>query len=66
MICWPFFAQQQTNCWYSCGEWGIGLEIDSGVKREEVENLVRELMKVEKGKGMKNVEKWFRNTLWIQ
>ncbi|KAL7235986.1 hypothetical protein ACSBR1_019297 [Camellia fascicularis] len=66
MICWPFFTEQQTNCWYSCGEWGIRLEIDSGVKREKVENLVRELIEGEKGKEMKDVEKWFGNTLWIQ
>ncbi|XP_043719323.1 7-deoxyloganetin glucosyltransferase-like [Telopea speciosissima] len=44
MICWPFFAEQQTNCLYACTKWGIGMEIDSDVKREEVEGLVRELM----------------------
>ncbi|KAG5526031.1 hypothetical protein RHGRI_032353 [Rhododendron griersonianum] len=53
MICWPFFAEQQTNCWFSCGEWGIGMEIDSNVRREEVERQVRELMEGEKGKEMK-------------
>ncbi|KAF8404620.1 hypothetical protein HHK36_009508 [Tetracentron sinense] len=54
MICWPFFAEQQTNCHYACKEWGIGMEIDNNVKREEVETLVRELMEGEKGKEMKN------------
>lgn len=53
MICWPFFAEQQTNCWYCCAKWGIGMEIDSNVKRDEVESLVRELMEGEKGKEMK-------------
>ncbi|KAJ4851592.1 hypothetical protein Tsubulata_024728 [Turnera subulata] len=53
MICWPFFAEQQTNCRYSCTEWGIGMEINSDVKRDEVESLVRELMEEEKGKEMK-------------
>lgn len=53
MVCWPFFAEQQTNCRYSCNEWGIGMEIDSDVKRNEVESLVRELMEGEKGKLMK-------------
>ena len=53
MTCWPFFAEQQTNCWYSCTKWGIGMEIDSNVKRDEVESLVRELMEGEKGKEMK-------------
>ncbi|RVW65443.1 7-deoxyloganetin glucosyltransferase [Vitis vinifera] len=53
MICWPFFAEQQTNCRYCCTEWGVGMEIDSDVKRDEVAKLVRELMVGEKGKVMK-------------
>ncbi|KAK6115477.1 hypothetical protein DH2020_007746 [Rehmannia glutinosa] len=53
MICWPFFAEQQTNCWYSCAKWGIGMEIDADVKRDGVESLVRELMIGEKGQEMK-------------
>lgn len=53
VICWPFFAEQQTNCRYSCVEWGMGLEIDNNVKRDEVEVLVKELMDSEKGKKMK-------------
>ncbi|KAJ4966334.1 hypothetical protein NE237_018183 [Protea cynaroides] len=54
MICWPFFAEQQTNCRYSCTHWGIGTEIDNNVKRDEVEKLVNELMKEDKGKEMKS------------
>ncbi|KAK7246742.1 hypothetical protein RIF29_41612 [Crotalaria pallida] len=53
MLCWPFFADQPTNCRYICNEWGIGMEIDSNVKREEVEKLVNELMEGEKGKKMR-------------
>ena len=53
MLCWPFFAEQQTNCWYSETKWSIGMEIDNNVKRDEVESLVRELMVGEKGKKMK-------------
>ncbi|TMW84038.1 hypothetical protein EJD97_000173, partial [Solanum chilense] len=53
MLCWPFFAEQQTNCWFSETKWGIGMEIDNNVKRDEVESLVRELMVGEKGKEMK-------------
>ena len=52
MVCWPFFAEQQTNCRY-CTEWGIGMEIDNNVERGEVEKLVREMMEGEKGKSMK-------------
>ncbi|KAK3430089.1 hypothetical protein EUGRSUZ_E01564, partial [Eucalyptus grandis] len=53
VVCWPFFAEQPTNCRYSREEWGIGMEIDSDVKRDEVERQVRELMEGEKGKEMK-------------
>ena len=59
MICWPFFAEQQTNCRYCCTEWGIGMEVDSDVKREEIEKQVKELMEGEKGKEMRNrAEEW--------
>ncbi|KAL0360978.1 UNVERIFIED_CONTAM: 7-deoxyloganetin glucosyltransferase [Sesamum radiatum] len=53
MICWPFFAEQQTNCWYCCTKWNIGMEIDSNVKRDEVEILVRKLMIGEECQEMK-------------
>ncbi|XP_057974119.1 7-deoxyloganetin glucosyltransferase-like isoform X2 [Malania oleifera] len=53
MICWPFFAEQPTNCRFCCTEWGIGMEICNDVKRDEVERLVRELMEGERGKEMK-------------
>lgn len=59
MICWPFFAEQQTNCRYCCTEWGIGMEINSDVKRGEVESLVRELTGGEKGSEMrKKTREW--------
>ncbi|PKU84724.1 7-deoxyloganetin glucosyltransferase-like [Dendrobium catenatum] len=53
MICWPFFAEQQTNCLYSCTDWGVGMEIDNNVKREEVEGMIREMMAGEKGRAMR-------------
>jgi hypothetical protein len=53
MVCWPFFAEQQTNCKFSCDEWEVGIEIGGDVKRGEVEAVVRELMDGEKGKKMR-------------
>ncbi|GAU47728.1 hypothetical protein TSUD_285150 [Trifolium subterraneum] len=53
MLCWPFFADQPTNCRFICNELDIGIEIDTNVKREELEKLVNELMVGEKGKKMK-------------
>ncbi|KAI3820377.1 hypothetical protein L1987_07923 [Smallanthus sonchifolius] len=56
MICWPFFADQQTNCWWSCNKWGVAMEIDNNVKSDEVSKLVTELRKGGKGKEIrKNV-----------
>ncbi|CAN6887150.1 unnamed protein product [Brassica oleracea] len=40
MICWPFFAEQPTNCKFCCDEWGVGMEIGGDVKREEVEAVI--------------------------
>ncbi|XP_077214219.1 7-deoxyloganetin glucosyltransferase-like [Tasmannia lanceolata] len=54
VLCWPFFSEQPMNCRFACTEWAIGMEIDSNVKRREVEGLVRELMEGEKGKEMRN------------
>ncbi|KAG9451454.1 hypothetical protein H6P81_011419 [Aristolochia fimbriata] len=61
VVCWPFFAEQQTNCRYACTEWGVGMEVDKDVRRTEVEALVREVMKGEKGKEMReNATEWRR------
>ncbi|CAK9171967.1 unnamed protein product [Ilex paraguariensis] len=54
MICWPFFADQQTNCWFCCSQWGIGMEIENDATRNKIESFVRELMNGERGKEMKN------------
>ncbi|KAH6803830.1 UDP-Glycosyltransferase superfamily protein [Perilla frutescens var. frutescens] len=59
LIGWPFFADQQTNCHYSCEKWGIGMEIDQDVKREEVANSVREMMEGERGMNMRRkAQEW--------
>lgn len=54
MLCWPFFADQQTNCRFTRVEWGVGMEIDNDVKRDEMAKLVRELMEGDKGRQMKS------------
>lgn len=53
MLCWPFFDEQPMNCRYLCNEWGVGMEISHDICREEIENLVKEIMVGEKGKEMK-------------
>ncbi|CAA7027261.1 unnamed protein product [Microthlaspi erraticum] len=61
MICWPFFAEQQTNCKFCCDEWEVGMEIGGDVRREEIETVIRELMDGDKGKKMRaKAEEWRR------
>ncbi|XP_062219422.1 7-deoxyloganetin glucosyltransferase-like [Phragmites australis] len=52
MLCWPFFAEQQTNCRYACVEWGVGMEVGGDVRREVLEGRIREAMAGEKGREM--------------
>ncbi|KAK9939554.1 hypothetical protein M0R45_016246 [Rubus argutus] len=53
VICWPFFAEQQTNCHFACTNWGIGMEVNNNVKRDEIEALVKEMLEGEKGLKMR-------------
>ena len=61
MICWPFFAEQTTNCRYACAKWDIGLEIDNNSTREEVARFIKEAMDGEKGKDMKAKATMWKN-----
>ncbi|CAA6658841.1 unnamed protein product [Spirodela intermedia] len=64
MLCWPFFTEQHINCRSSCAEWGIGMEIDGDVRREEVRSLIAELMEGEKGKEMRRrAREWKERTV---
>lgn len=59
VICWPYFADQQTNCHYSCEKWRIGMEMNHDVKREEVAEIVCRMMTGEEGHQMrKNAREW--------
>ncbi|CAN1234934.1 7-deoxyloganetin glucosyltransferase, partial [Linum perenne] len=61
LLCWPFFGDQPINCRTACTEWGVGMEVEQDVKRDDVEKLVRELMNGEKGEKMrKKAQDWGR------
>nr|UYE91544.1 putative glycosyltransferase [Anoectochilus roxburghii] len=55
MVCWPYFAEQATNCHYICRVWGVGLEIEGEVRRELLEKLLREAMEGNKAAEMKRM-----------
>ncbi|PRQ48630.1 putative 7-deoxyloganetin glucosyltransferase [Rosa chinensis] len=57
VICWPFFAEQQTNCRFLCTNWGIGMEVNNDVIRDEIEVLVKEILEGEKGMQMRQKAK---------
>ncbi|KAJ4715060.1 Glycosyltransferase [Melia azedarach] len=59
VICWPFFGDQQTNCRYSCTTWGMGMEVNTDVKREDIAKLVKEMMEGNQGKQIRQkAQEW--------
>ncbi|KAL6227735.1 hypothetical protein ACLB2K_001692 [Fragaria x ananassa] len=64
VICWPFFADQQTNCGFACGSWGIGLEVKHDVKRCDIEGVIKDMMEGEKGKELRqNALEWRKKAI---
>nr|XP_017222025.1 PREDICTED: 7-deoxyloganetin glucosyltransferase-like [Daucus carota subsp. sativus] len=61
MLCWPFFADQTTNCKFLCDKWECGPEIPNNVKRDDVEKLVRLLMEGVEGKKMREKAMEWKN-----
>ncbi|GJN21088.1 hypothetical protein PR202_gb08536 [Eleusine coracana subsp. coracana] len=53
LLCWPFAADQQTNCRFACTEWRVGVEVAADVDSTEVAELVREVMAGERGREMR-------------
>ncbi|GJN11865.1 hypothetical protein PR202_ga30098 [Eleusine coracana subsp. coracana] len=59
MLSWPFFSEQQTNCRYKRTEWGVGMEIGSEVRRDDLAEMIREVMGGEKGRQMRQrAQEW--------
>ncbi|XP_020528274.1 UDP-glycosyltransferase 85A1-like [Amborella trichopoda] len=66
---WVLANSQRPFIWvirddlHVCNELGIGMEINNDVKREDVEELLRELMGGEKGKEMQlKAKKWMESS----
>nr|GMD52929.1 7-deoxyloganetic acid glucosyltransferase-like [Ipomoea batatas] len=56
MICWPFFADQQTNSRFVGEVWKLGLDMKDVCDRSSVEKLIRELMEKRKGEFLERAE----------
>lgn len=53
MICSPNFGDQLLNARYLSHVWSIGIELEKGFCREEIENAIRRLMSDVEGKEMR-------------
>ncbi|CAI9091598.1 OLC1v1026670C1 [Oldenlandia corymbosa var. corymbosa] len=53
MICWPYFADQQTNSRFVGEVWKIGLDMKDTCDKVIVEKMIRELMVIKKDEFLK-------------
>ncbi|KAI3470811.1 hypothetical protein Pfo_027474 [Paulownia fortunei] len=53
MICSPFFGDQMVNSRYVNDTWKIGIKLDKGMERGEIENAIRKLMLEREGEEMR-------------
>lgn len=64
MVVMPQWTDQMTNAKFVADVWGVGVRVKASdekgiVKREEIEECIREAMEGERGKEMKrNAERW--------
>ncbi|KAI4299475.1 hypothetical protein L6164_032935 [Bauhinia variegata] len=53
MICMPFFGDQFVNTRYVSHVWKIGLELEKGSSRVEIERTIRKLLEENEGKEIR-------------
>jgi UDP:flavonoid glycosyltransferase YjiC (YdhE family) len=53
MICKPCFGDQRVNARYVSHVWRVGLELENGLERSEIEKAVRRLMADKEGEAMR-------------
>ncbi|KAL8097890.1 UDP-glycosyltransferase 76B1-like [Apium graveolens] len=53
IICSPSFGDQPTNARYVEAVWKVGLVLENGIKREEIERAIRRVMIDQEGKEMR-------------
>lgn len=54
MICMPCFSDQGVNARFVSDVWRVGVQIESGLKREKVEEIIRRLIVEEEGEEIRN------------
>ena len=53
MICQPCFGDQKVNARYISQVWKVGLELEGGLKRDEIERAIKKLIVDEEGEIMR-------------
>uniref|UniRef100_A0A2P2PIL0 Uncharacterized protein n=1 Tax=Rhizophora mucronata TaxID=61149 RepID=A0A2P2PIL0_RHIMU len=54
MICMPCFTDQRVNARYVCDVWRVGLQLENGLERGQIERTIKRLMVEREGKDMRN------------
>ena len=53
MICSPCFGDQPVNARYVSEVWKVGVQLEKGLERQEIETTIRRLMVEREGEGMR-------------
>ncbi|XP_004307595.1 PREDICTED: UDP-glycosyltransferase 76C2-like [Fragaria vesca subsp. vesca] len=54
MVCMPHFADQMVNARYVSDVWRVGLQLENGIKRDEIEKTIQKLMAEKEGEEIKD------------
>ncbi|KAH9702171.1 UDP-glycosyltransferase 76F1 [Citrus sinensis] len=54
MICMPCFTDQKVNARYVSDVWKVGLQLENGLKREEIEKTIRRVMVEKQGEEIRS------------
>lgn len=63
MSCSPCFGDQKVNARYLSYAWRVGIQLENGLEREEIENGIRRLMVGEECKEMRERTKNFKEKI---
>lgn len=63
MLCSPCFGDQKVNARYLSYVWKVGIQLENGLKREEIENGIRRLMVEEEGREIRERTMYFKEKI---
>ncbi|KAG7036960.1 UDP-glucose iridoid glucosyltransferase, partial [Cucurbita argyrosperma subsp. argyrosperma] len=63
MLCSPCFGDQKVNARYLSHVWRVGLQLENGLERGEIENGIKRLMDEEQGREIRDRAKHFKEKI---